>query len=145
MSTKFAIAFSFSLICFTAAAQTPEGVPKGAKEIRPGVYRAIDNNGKAWTYRKTPFGFQKSAEEAPASPEPAREEIRPKTATPFGESKTPPTAVKTTVTEDGDTLRFERPNPFGTSRWTRKKSELTEEEKRIWEAHQASAKAANAK
>jgi len=36
------------------------------------------------------------------------------------------------ATEDGDTIRFERPSPFGPYRWQRKKSELSESERAIW-------------
>jgi hypothetical protein len=33
------------------------------------------------------------------------------------------------VTDLGDSYRFEKKTPFGQSSWTRKKSELTDEEK----------------
>jgi hypothetical protein len=39
----------------------------------------------------------------------------------------PPVHVK--AVEDGDTVHFERPGPFGLYRWDRKKSELSEEER----------------
>ena len=38
-----------------------------------------------------------------------------------------------TAKEDGDTIRFERPGPFGTYRWQKKKSELADDEKAAWE------------
>ena len=39
------------------------------------------------------------------------------------------------VTDLGDSFRFEKKTPFGASTWTRKKSELTDEEKALpWPA-----------
>jgi hypothetical protein len=140
---------------FLCGADAPSGVPAGSQEVSPGVYRFVDKDKKVWIYRKTPFGFQKSAEEAtrksdereraapentPPAPDPNR------TATPFGESK--PSAAgmpQTTVTEVGDTLRFERPSPFGPYRWTRKKTELTDEEKKLWEAQRSTPRQADGK
>jgi len=87
------------------------------------------------------FGAVQAAEEKPKA----------KTATgyrtPFGvlhsDGKTaegqakpqPPVGFK--VTEEGDSLRFERPTPFGVGKWTRKKTELTEMEKAAWELAKA--------
>ena len=36
------------------------------------------------------------------------------------------------ATEDGDTIRFERPGPFGTYKWQRKKTDLDEMEQTVW-------------
>src|ERR1700722_19873836 len=77
-------------------------LPAGAKKVEPGTYTYTDAQGKKWIYRQTPFGLSK-AEDKPA-PEP--------TAAPAG--------VVTTATEDGDTIRFERPGPFGIYRWQKK-------------------------
>jgi hypothetical protein len=33
------------------------------------------------------------------------------------------------MTDLGDSVQFQRPTPFGPQKWTRKKSELTEDEK----------------
>jgi hypothetical protein len=89
-------------------------IPAGAVEYEPGAFRHTDAQGKKWIYRKTPFGV-------------ARMEDRP--------SEPPPdtSAAFTKATEAGDTVRFERPGPFGTYRWERKKTELTASEKAIWE------------
>jgi hypothetical protein len=38
------------------------------------------------------------------------------------------------VTDAGDSYRFERPMPMGAQVWTRKKSELTDEEKMLVES-----------
>ena len=90
-------------------------VPAGATEIRPGIYRFVDTDGKAWLYRKTPFGVVRTADSQQAA--------------------------TTTAIEDGDTIRFERPTPFGVDKWQKKKSELTAAERAIWESQQASAAA----
>jgi hypothetical protein len=98
----------------TAADPAPRGVPASAVRTGPAEWRYTEAQGKTWIYRQTPFGITK-AEETPA--------------------EKPAAAVKvpTKVVEQGDQLRFERPTPFGIQSWVRKKSELTEEEQRIWE------------
>ncbi len=86
-------------------------IPAGAKLVEPGLYRFTDSSGKTWNYRQTPFGISKWEEtSAAAQPEPAAKD---------------PVAV----TDLGDSYRFEKKTPFGQSTWTRKKSELTNEEK----------------
>jgi hypothetical protein len=131
-----------------SAADAPAGVPKGATETSPGVYRFVDKDGKAWLYQKTPFGMSRRAEKEAQDPKKQPDgKSQHSVMTPFGKVDVQPkdsstrgrseavanTAVKTKVTEDGDTIHFERPTPFGMSRWSRKKSELTDEEKRLWE------------
>jgi hypothetical protein len=75
--------------------------------------------GKAATGYRTPFGVLHSdGKTAPAQAKP-----RP--------------AVDFKVTEEGDSLRFERPSPFGVRKWTRKKTELTEMETAAWELAKA--------
>ena len=104
----------FSLLSCAAIAGD---VPKSAVQTAPGVYSYKDAQGKKWIYRTTPFGV-------------VRLEDRPATQT--------PAAVKAATdniraTEAGDSVRFERPGPFGTYRWETKKSELTESERAAWE------------
>src|SRR6266581_7480301 len=95
-------------------------LPADAKMVEPGTYTFTDPQGKKWIYRKTPFGLARiedkpvEASSAPVSP-----------------------GAEITAKEDGDTIRFERPGPFGTYRWEKKKSELTEDEKAAWERLQA--------
>ncbi|MBI3682398.1 MAG: hypothetical protein HY235_18620 [Acidobacteria bacterium] len=96
----------------------PGGPPADAREIEPGRFRWVDPKGQAWIYARTPFGWMKGPETQKA-PEPA------------------PTDWK--VTEDGDTLLFERPWPFGgVKRWTKRKTELTEIEQAVWKRAQES-------
>jgi hypothetical protein len=91
-------------------------LPAGAKQVEIGTYTFTDAQGKKWIYRKTPFGL-------------ARIEDKPVVAS------AAPTASGDGIVakEDGDTIRFERPGPFGTYRWQKKKSELADDEKAAWE------------
>jgi hypothetical protein len=89
-------------------------LPAGATLVEPGTYSFTDAQGKKWIYRKTPFGLARM-EDKPAAP------------------IVPAPSLVITATEDGDTIRFERPGPFGPYRWQKKKSELTEDEKTAWE------------
>lgn len=103
----------------------PIGPPKTAVEIAPYAYRYVDAQGKAWIYRRTPFGWMKGEEKDD------RQSSSKPGALPPG----------TRAVEDGDNVRFECKTPFGTQRWTRKKSEMTEEEKRVFEGAARPAKA----
>jgi hypothetical protein len=91
-------------------------IPAGATQVEPNLYRFTDSSGKTWNYRQTPFGISKWEE----------------TSTPAAQPTPPPAQVKSdpvVVTDLGDSYRFEKKTPFGTSTWVRKKSELTDEEK----------------
>ena len=41
-----------------------------------------------------------------------------------------------TVKEMGDSLKFSRPGPFGAYNWTKKKTNLNDVEKAVWEREQ---------
>jgi hypothetical protein len=123
-----------------AADKLPPGVPEGATETSPGIYRFVDKDKQVWVYRRTPFGYMRSSENATKETAPAASpRAADSTATPFGESKASASAPVTKATEDGDKIRFERPTPFGPVRWTRSKDELNEDEKKIWEAQRSKA------
>ena len=92
-------------------------LPAGAKLVEPGTYSFTDAQGKKWIYRKTPFGLSR-AEDKPAEPL---------------TTAAPAAASVITATEDGDSVRFERPGPFGPYRWEKKKSELSHDERSAWE------------
>src|SRR5947209_3682471 len=102
-----------------AKAVQPLQIPAGAVESEPGTFRYTDARGKKWTYRKTPFGIAR----IPDVPSDATAETL--NARERGDD------VK--ATEDGDTIRFERPGPFGVYRWEKSKSELTAMEQSVWE------------
>jgi hypothetical protein len=98
-------------------------IPKDAVETEPGFFRWTDKDGKAWTYRRTPFGVSRW----PAETLNIRQDAMDKQ-----------NAVKsrTTAVAEGDSIRFEEGTPFGKRTWVRKKTELTETERRIWDAQQ---------
>jgi hypothetical protein len=100
-------------------------IPEGAKLVEPNMYRFTDSSGKTWMYKQTPFGISRWED----TPAPAAQ----------------PTAASepTTITDLGDSLRFERKTAFGPSQWVRKKSELTEEEKALVASQHDAQPAAN--
>jgi hypothetical protein len=117
------------------AKQTPEqqakaqrtqtqSIPAGAKLVEPNLYRYTDSDGKTWNYRQTPFGISKWEETSAPAVQAAPESDKAK-------------SVPVVVTDLGDRYRFEKKTPFGQSSWTRKKSELTDEEKALTGDQQA--------
>ena len=105
-----------------AAAALPT-VPAGAQEVGSNLYRFTDPQGKVWMYRKTPFGVSKW-EEKPGEQNPQAESPASPGATTGGA-----TSSGTTMTDLGDSVQFQRATPFGLQKWTRKKSEMTDDEK----------------
>lgn len=92
----------------TANTAIPAGVPKDAVPNANGTYTATDKTGKKWIYSSTPFGFSR----APAIPD-------------------------WKVTDKGDSVRFERAAMMGAPIvWEKKKTELTDEERTVWQASQ---------
>ena len=89
-------------------------IPAEAVQTPDGDFHYTDPQGKKWIYRKTPFGVARLEDKA--------EDTQPKAAEPD-----PGAGIK--VTEDGDTVRFERKGPFGLWKWEKKRSELDEAEK----------------
>jgi len=110
----------------SAAPQAPKAVtiPDGAVEIRRGTWRFIDAQGKAWRYRKTPFGLVKFAEE----------DAMPDEDDPLDDIA---------AVDKGETVEFQRRTPFGISTWTRKKTELDANEKLALEKARRSSTAAS--
>jgi len=102
-----------------------QSIPAGAKLVESGLYRYTDSSGKTWNYRQTPFGISKWEETSAPAPQPA-----------------PAAKEPVTVTDLGDSYRFDKKTPFGKSSWTRKKSELTDEEKAYTEQTSVSNKVA---
>ena len=94
-------------------------LPAGAKLVEPGTFTFTDAKGKKWIYRQTPFGL-------------ARMEDKPVEA-----QAAPAAESQITATEDGDTIRFERPGPFGVYKWQKKKSDLADDERAAWERSRA--------
>jgi hypothetical protein len=92
-------------------------IPEGAVERDPGRFFYTDSDGKKWIFVRTPFGISKT-EDKPV--EASAMVAKPKNTDPFA-------AIKITVT--GDIVNFERPTPFGVSKWKKKLSELDDQEK----------------
>jgi hypothetical protein len=93
-------------------------IPEGSVRQPDGRYRFTDTQGRNWVYVRTPMGVSRF-EDKPGASGSTADSSSPKPAEPFANVK---------VTESGDTVTFERPSPFGVSKWTKKKSELTEQE-----------------
>jgi len=117
---KLPIAFSISAVLLAAADQAPKrlAVPQGAVATSPSTYSYTDADGKKWIYHTSPFGVTREPEGAP-----------PRFTRDFSNVK---------ASEQGDSIHFERPTPFGPFRWQTKKSELNEMERTVWEREQAS-------
>ncbi len=94
-----------------APKQAATTLPDGAVEVDPYTHRYTDAQGKKWLYRQTPFGLVKM-EDKPAP-------VAVENATP------------TKVTDLGESVKFERSTPFGVTKWTKKKADLTDDEKAL--------------
>jgi len=90
--------------------------PAGKTEPKPGASAA--KSPKKYVERKTPFGTVKVEEK----PEDSKAEEPPANMRAF---------------DEGDTVRFERPTPFGVARWTRKKGEMNDMERSALERERA--------
>jgi hypothetical protein len=123
---KLLIAFSISAVLLAAADQAPQrlAVPQGATATAPATYSYTDAEGRKWIYHTSPFGVTREPEGAP--------------------SRFTRDYSNVKATEQGDSIRFERPTPFGPFRWQTKKSDLNEMERTVWQREQASQSAAAA-
>ena len=95
-------------------------IPKDAVRNPDGSYIWTDKEGKKWLFRNSPFGVMKTAWIERPAPE--------KKADTF-----------TKVIDNGDTIKFERPGPLGmgTTVYEKKKSDLTDDERRLYDASKA--------
>ena len=96
-------------------------IPKDAVPNADGTtFTYTDKQGKKWTYAKTPFGIMKSAvSDNAAAAAPATD------------------AGLTKAIDKGESVRFERPGPFGTIAYEKKKAELSDDERHILETQNA--------
>jgi hypothetical protein len=95
----------------TTAAPKPLIIPTDAVANGDGTYAWKDKQGKNWTFVKTPFGVMKSETSA---------------TTASGSL----TGVK--AFDEGDKVRFERPSPFGPIKYEKNKTELTDDERNLF-------------
>ncbi len=100
----------------------PLTIPKDAVKNPDGTYSYTDKEGKKWRYVNTAFGVMRS-EDNPDAPA----------------SAIPP-AQWTKATDNGDTVIFEKPTPFGPARMEKKKSDLTPEERAFLDSQAATSK-----
>jgi hypothetical protein len=99
----------------TPKAQEPvSAIPQGATLVEPNLYRDTDASGKTWMYRQTPFGISKYEDKPVTAPQPPAADSEP-----------------VRVVDLGDSVRFEKKTAFGVSKWVRKKTELTDDEKAL--------------
>jgi hypothetical protein len=96
-------------------------IPKDAVPNADGTsYLYTDKQGKKWVYAKTPFGIIKNAySDTAANAAPAQD------------------SGLTKAIDKGDTVRFERPGPFGVMSWEKKKADLTDDERHTLDASSA--------
>lgn len=97
-------------------------VPKGAEKINDNEWRHVDKDGKAWIYRKTPFGVAKLPEEK---------------ALETADAPRHAAGAPLHIRDLGDSIEFSRRTPFGMSKWQKKKTELNEQEQAAYDAFQS--------
>jgi hypothetical protein len=105
----------------TTTIAQPLTIPSDAVAKPDGSYSYTDKAGKKWIYNRTPFGISKI------------QDVGEGAADPF---VTTPKEQLIKTTDAGDTVKFERQTPFGVTKWEKKKSDLTDEERRIFESQQ---------
>ncbi len=106
------------------AAKAPLAIPAGAVRTAPATYHVTDAEGNRWIYHTSPFGVTREREGEPQ-----------RFVSDFSNVK---------AVEEGDTVRFENPTPFGPLRWQTRKSDLNEMERAVWNREQAARAAADA-
>jgi hypothetical protein len=97
-----------------APAAQPLVIPKDAVANANGTYAYTDKEGKKWIYSKTPFGVWRTQDTG---------------AAPVASPESKDQFVK--VIDAGETVKFERQSPFGTTKWEKKKTDLTDEERAL--------------
>lgn len=106
-------------------AATPPGVPAAAEKVGEDLWKWKDPQGKTWIYRRTMFGYARTAD------------VQEKT------SETETTATQEgprVVGEKAGEVTFERVTPFGKARWTRAMAEMTVDEKAAYAAYERTPK-----
>ena len=94
-------------------------IPAGAVEVSPNIFNYTDPAGKKWVYYRLPYGISKT--------------VAPPGAENTSAQRTDAAMPEATVTEQGDSLKFVRPGPFGNYTWVKKKAELDDLEKETYE------------
>ncbi|HEY4087622.1 MAG TPA: hypothetical protein VGM43_16895 [Bryobacteraceae bacterium] len=89
-------------------------IPKDAVLQSDGRYGWTDKDGKSWTFVRTPFGVMKlpAKQHEPAAP----------------------SLANAKAIDAGDKVRFETKTPFGVMSHEKKKADLTDEERKLYES-----------
>ena len=96
-------------------------IPAGAVEVGSNIYSYTDKAGRKWLYYRTPMGISKAMED-------------PASETNAAKQRSDAASPETQVTEQGDSVKFVRPGPFGNYTWVKKKADLDDLEKEAYEA-----------
>ena len=107
------ILFVLVFACAGLSGQDKPAAKEDSKAKPAAAERSASKDGKKYVERETPFGVARVEDKGDEKPE------------------EPPADMR--AFEDGDSIRFERPIPFGIAHWVRKKSELDEMERAAWE------------
>ncbi len=125
MKVHVAMLIALGLVAFVAgaqekssgAAEAKEKATEQQKKESPAPKRVTGADGKTYVIRQTPFGPVKVEEKS-------------------GDAKADEPPADFRAFQEGDNIRFEKPTPFGVARWVRKKSELNDMERAVWEREQ---------
>lgn len=104
------------------ASRRPAGVPAEATPMPEGTWRWLDAQGKAWLYKETTAGLMKTEEPKGGAPAGAPVVDASDAALDLYSAK-----------EEGDSIRFSRPGPFGKYSWVKKKNQLDRDETIVWD------------
>jgi hypothetical protein len=99
----------------------PLTIPSDAVAKPDGSYSYTDKSGNKWIYNKTPFGVSRIQDVGEGAP---------------SAFVTTPKEQLIQTTDAGDTVKFQRQTPFGVTKWEKKKSDLTDEERHLFESQQ---------
>jgi hypothetical protein len=110
-----------------APSKRPVGVPVDAAPVSEGVWRWVDPQQRAWLFQDTPSGLMKTEE-----PKGGAAAARPAEAK-AAEAGMDATLALMTAKEEGDSIRFSRPGPFGKYSWVKKKTQLDRDETIVWD------------
>ena len=111
-----------------ASPKPPAGIPASAVKAGENTWRHTDAKGKTWLYVQTPFGFNRMEENAQAN---AAEQARSK-----GKTGAPAFQI---VDVKGVEVTFVRDTPFGKSKWTKKRADLSPDEQAALSAFERAA------
>ena len=119
VTTKKAAAAPAKKATVPAKTSTPVAmtIPKDAVARPDGTYTWTDKEGKNWTFARTPFGVMKSATSSAQADSGSLAGVK--------------------AVDAGDKVRFETPTPFGVLKREKNKSELTDEERSLYNSQNA--------